>query len=137
MIESNRSEWEFSFLISKVLEGAKGQLEFRRGRVAHWKQRQEDVMSTVREKGLSVHVPEAMKISSAMSNYSTRSRGGAQIQVDHNLQSDLDEAFSKVQHHEEKVQEYAAWVEFLSAGKQDDHLKLKHEDWQFFFGKLP
>lgn len=137
-LESNREDWEFSFTIAKVLEGARGQLEFRQGRVKHWTAHQDKIMEEVKEKGLSIHIPEAMKLSSMqMSNYSTRSRNGAQIMVDPTLQENLNEAWSKIQHHSEKVQEYEGWVQFLQAGKQDDTLKLTHHDWMYFFGKLP
>lgn len=130
MDKANREEWEFNFPISKVLAGAQAQLDYRKSRVAFWEQEKKDVTAEVTKSGLTVYEPDPEKFSS----YSNRQ--DAEIQMDTNLRKRLTTASQKLRDNQERVQEYKAWVEFLSAGKQDDHLKLKHNDWQFFFGKL-
>lgn len=129
----NRDDWEFTFQVSKVLEGARSQLDYRQGRVKFWLGKKDEVMKEIGSSGLSIYEPEAEKFSSYTN--STRGHHGAQVQVDPNLQKRLTEATEKSRENIERVAEYEAWVQFLTAGKPEDTLKLKHEDWMFFFGK--
>jgi hypothetical protein len=51
------------------------------------------------------------------------------------LQRDLNECVTKIQQHRAAATEYDAWLQVLDANPEA-RLKLKHNDWMFFFGNF-
>lgn len=124
-----REDWEFEHTASKLAEGARAQKEYRASRVIAWEQKKDEVMTEIKEKGLSIQAPEAEKFSS-YSSHGDRTI----IRVDASMQSRLDQCTSKITTHRELVKQYDAWIQVLE-GNPEARLKLTHEDWMFFFGK--
>lgn len=127
----NRDDWEFEYTASNLATAAKGQRDFRLGRVKVWEEKKAEVMAKVKETGLTVHEGVAAQ----MANYTTSAhQQGATVMVDATLQRDLNECVTKIRTHRAAATEYDAWVQVLEANPEA-RLKLKHDDWQFFFGK--
>lgn len=127
----NRDDWEFEYTASTLAAAAKAQRDHRTSRVAAWEAKKAETMAKIKESGLTVD--ESM--AESMTNYTTSAAGrGAQIMVDTTLQRDLTECVSKIRTHRAAATEYDAWAQVLDANPEA-RLKLKHNDWQFFFGK--
>lgn len=125
----NRDDWEFEYTASALAKAAAAQRDFRVGRVEVWEQKKTEVMAKIKDTGLTVHEG----VAASMANY-TSGHQGAQVMVDSTLQRDLNECVAKIRTHRDAAQEYGAWVQVLDANPES-RLKLKHSDWQFFFGK--
>lgn len=126
----NRDDWEFDYTASSLAKAAEGQRDYRQTRVVAWEKKKAEVMKRIREGGITVHE----SVAAGMANYTTSHQEGAQVMVDSTLQRDLNECVAKIRTHREAVQEYDAWAQVLNANPES-RLKLKHDDWQFFFGK--
>lgn len=126
----NRDDWEFEYMASTLASAAEAQRDYRKTRVETWEQKKAEVMETIKTSGLTVHE----SVAAGMANYTTSHQEGAQVMVDSRLQKDLNECVSKIRTHRAAVQEYDAWAQVLNANPES-RLKLKHDDWQFFFGK--
>lgn len=125
---TNRDNWEFEYTASVLAENAAKQRNYRVSRVEAWKKKKAEIMEDIKNSGLTV----TESLSEKMSSYS--SNRGARVVVDEKLQEDLDEAVEKIRAHEELAKKYDGWVQVLSANPHS-RLKLKHDDWMFFFGK--
>lgn len=128
----NRNDWEFEYTARNLAVAAKGQRDFRLSRVDVWEGKKAEVMTKVKETGLTVHEG----VAASMSSYTTSNagHGGAHVMVDATLQRDLNECVTKIQTHRAAATEYDAWLQVLDANPEA-RLKLKHNDWMFFFGK--
>lgn len=129
-MEANRADWEFEYTARNLATAATGQRDFRLGRVKAWEEKKGEVMVKIKESGLTVHEGPA----ASMSNYTTSNSGGAHVMVDTTLQRDLSECVSKIASHRAAAAEYEGWIQVLEANPEA-RLKLKHDDWMFFFGK--
>lgn len=127
----NRDEWEFEYMASKLVQGAEKQRDFRLGRVAWWKEAKDKVMAEVRECGLEVSESVAANIS----NYSSTQMAGPKVMVRADLQQKLSECHTKIQSHQQAVDEYEGWIQVLS-DNPEARLKLTQTDWLYFFGKV-
>jgi hypothetical protein len=127
---SNRDEWEFEYTASSIALAAAAQMEFRLQRAKVWDEKKAQVMTKVRESGLTVHEGVAAE----MSGYSSHGHRGATVRLDATLQSDLDECVAKISTHREAAKSYEGWIQVLNANPEA-RLKLKYNDWMFFFGK--
>lgn len=130
-MEANRTEWEFEYMASHLATAAKSQRDFRLSRVAAWEEKKAEVMQKVKDTGLTVH--EGVAAEMAHSTYSN-SQQGAHVMVDATLQRDLNDCVTKIRTHREAAAEYDGWLQVLDANPES-RLKLKHDDWMFFFGK--
>lgn len=128
---SNRDDWEFEYTAKNLASAAEAQRDFRKSRVEVWTAKKAEIMEKIRTSGLTVHEGVAAGLSSYASNSSP---GGAQVMVDTTLQRDLNECVSKIRTHSDAATEYDGWVQVLTANPES-RLKLKHQDWMFFFGK--
>jgi histidinol-phosphate/aromatic aminotransferase/cobyric acid decarboxylase-like protein len=124
----NRSDWEFEYTASRLAEGAIAQQTFRMSRVAWWTEAKARVMVEVREGGLEV----SESVAASISNYTSQS--GPQVMVRADLQKKLTECHNKIQQHQQAADEYAGWIQVLSANPES-RLQLTHADWLYFFGK--
>lgn len=130
-MEANRDDWEFEYTAGKLADAAQQQHSHRLARVKAWEEKKAEVMAKVRESGLTVHEG----VAESMMNYTTMAQGhGAQVMVDATLQRDLNECVTKINQHRLAATEYEGWIQVLSANPEA-RLKLKHDDWMFFFGK--
>lgn len=128
----NRKDWEFEYTAAKLAEAAAGQREHRQARIKAWEEKKAEVMAKIKESGLTIDESVA---ETQFANYTTAAEGrGAQIMVDRGLQRDLSECVSKIREHREAATEYDGWYQVLVANPEA-RLKLKHDDWMFFFGK--
>jgi hypothetical protein len=131
-----RSEWEFEYTASNLAEAAAAQRDYRASRVRAWEEKKAEVMSKIKESGISVTEAIADQLyanSNKFSNATIAGRG-AQITIDTTLQADLSECVGKIREHSALRAQYAAWVQVLEANPES-RLKLHHDDWIFFFGK--
>lgn len=128
--EMNRSDWEFEYT-AKVLAGAAtAQRDYRLSRVKVWEDKKADTMARIKESGITVHESPADK----MGSYTTNMGHGPQIQIDSMMQRDLNECTQKIQTHRGAATDYDGWIQMLNANPEA-RLKLKHNDWMYFFGK--
>lgn len=135
--EENRSKWEFEHLGQELLEGAKAKEEFRRQRLAWWKEQKEKLMQEIKESGLEVQETIASLYGSHTNDINALragGRGSAQIVVRNDLQDKLNECHLKIKEHEMASIEYNAWVQVFSKNLNKS-FKLKQGDWLFFFGE--
>lgn len=127
----NRSDWEFEYTARNLATAAKAQRDHRTGRVKVWEDKKVEIMQKVKDTGLTVHEG----VAASMANYTASAHAqGATVMVDATLQRDLNECVTKIRTHRDAATEYDAWVQVLEANP-DARLKLKHNDWLFFFGK--
>lgn len=129
---ANRADWEFEYTASTLAGAAQAQRDYRNERVRVWEGEKAKVMAKIKDTGLTVHEG----VAAGMSSYTTSNSvaGGAQVLVDSTLQRDLNECVSKIRTHREAATAYDAWLQVLDANRES-RLKLKHNDWMFFFGK--
>lgn len=129
--EMNRSDWEFEYTASALAKAAEGQRDHRNERVTVWEGKKAEVMTKIKDTGLTVHEG----VAAGMANYTTSNNpGGAQVMVDVTLQRDLNECVSKIREHRQAATDYDSWAQVLNANPEA-RLKLKHNDWMYFFGK--
>lgn len=127
----NRDEWEFEYTASNLAKAALAQRDHRDTRAKAWEEKKAEVMTKIKDTGLSVHE----SVADQFSNYTTTAGNvGAQITVDARLQRDLTECQTKIREHRSARTEYDSWVQVLEANPEA-RLKLTHNDWMFFFGK--
>lgn len=125
----NRNDWEFEYTASALARAAASQRDHRNERVSVWEGKKAEIMEKIKSSGLSVHEG----VAASLSNY-TSGNQDAQVMVDATLQRDLTECVQKIQTHRAMATQYDGWVQVLEANPES-RLKLKHEDWMFFFGK--
>lgn len=131
-----RDEWRFTHTAEELLTAATAQRDFRAGRVKVWEDKKQEVITRIRESGINVNDSIAAEMSANPGKYlSTHGRRGPQITIDATMQADLDECFSKIQHHRELLDQYAAWVQVFDSRDATETFELQHDDWMFFFGK--
>lgn len=127
----NRDDWEFEYTAFVLANAAEEQRDHRQTRIAAWEEKKAEVMAKIRESGLTIDE----SVAEQFANYTSSAGGrGAQIMVDTTLQRDLTECVTKIRAHREAAREYETWSQVLNANPES-RLKLKHGDWQFFFGK--
>lgn len=131
--EMNRNVWEFEYTARHLAAAAKAQRDFRLNRVEVWEGKKVDVMLKIKESGLTVHEGVAAQMQGTYTS-NVAGYGGAQVMVDSTLQRDLNECVQKIQTHRAAATEYDGWLQVLDANPEA-RLKLKHDDWMFFFGK--
>ncbi len=124
-----RKEWKFDYAASKLLEAAQGKIGYHQERLTFWKSKREEVLATIRSEGIEVDEKIVLGIRNPKSRDWER---GGQVMVRNDLQKDLEEVYEKLHWHTEKLCNYQAWEEVLSANP-DNLLPLDVEDWQFFF----
>lgn len=129
----NRNVWEFEYTARNLATAAKGQRDFRLSRVEVWEGKKGEVMAKIKESGLTVHEGVAAQLQGTYTT-SNAGYGGAQVMVDSTLQRDLNECMAKIQQHRNLANQYDSWLQVLDANP-DARLKLKLDDWMFFFGK--
>ena len=128
--EMNRDDWEFDYTASVLATAAETQRDYRWTRVTEWESQKEIVMARIKESGLTIHET----VAAGMQNYTTSNVGGPQIMIDATMQRDLNECASKIAIHRNSATEYDSWAQVLNANPAA-RLKLKHNDWMYFFGK--
>jgi hypothetical protein len=126
----NRIDWEFEYTAAKLADAAGAQLAHRKSRVDVWEAKKAEVLDKIKTSGLTVHEG----IAASLTNYTQSNNGGAHVMVDSTLQRDLNECANKIREHREAATGYDGWVQVLQANPEA-RLKLKHDDWMYFFGK--
>jgi hypothetical protein len=129
---SNRANWEFVYKAGDLAKAAKEQRDYRLSRIKTWTKSKEGIIKKIRKSGLRMNESVAEKMINYTSNVSNRR--GVEISIDPKLQQDLDECENKIKEHTIAKSAYDAWIQVLSANPRAD-LKLKHDDWMFFFGR--
>ena len=126
-----RTEWKFNYRADQLAEAAQQKLRFHEERLTFWRQKKQDVMTTIRAEGLEVDE----KIATSFSNPKSRDwQRGAQVMVRNDLQKDLEECLEKLEWHTARRDEYDGWYQVLCA-QADKQLELDIQDWLFFFGR--
>lgn len=126
-MESNRSNWEFSYSAKQLMEAAVAQREHRNARVVWWQNKQEEIMAEIRSSGIEI----SESVAAGYSN--TQGLRGPQVVVKPELQLKLNECTTKIQGHQRAATEYDGWVQVLA--NVTATLQLKHGDWLYFFGR--
>lgn len=127
----NRDDWEFEYTASNLTKAAEGQRDHRKSRVEVWEGKKAEVMAKVKESGLTIHEG----VAAGMTAYTNSVAGqGATVMVDATLQRDLNECVAKIREHRTAATEFDSWAQVLNANPES-RLKLKHDDWMYFFGK--
>lgn len=125
-----RGEWEFEYTASVIAKAAEAQRNYRMTRVEEWEKKKMEVMAKIKESGIEVHE----SVAASMLNYTTSNAAGPQIIIDATMQRDLNECHTKIATHRQSATEYDGWAQVLNANPES-RLKLKHNDWMYFFGK--
>lgn len=133
-MKTNRESWEFDYLGSALLEGAKNKKTFREERLAWWKDQKTKLMQEIKDSGLEVQESIASLYTTGSNNVNALRNGGAQIVVRNDLQDKLTECQMKIREHDQAVVEYDAWIQVFEQSLTTT-FKLKQGDWLFFFGK--
>lgn len=123
----NRNNWEFDYTAKKLAEAAAIKRDYRQTRVEWWENKKREVMAEIRESGIEINESLAQQ-------YVSNAGRGPTIGIKPELQAKLSECHMKIQDHMEKVRDYDGWVQVLEANYTSS-MKLKHDDWLFFFGK--
>lgn len=127
----NRNEWQFEYTAITIAVAAEAQRDYRESRVKAWEDKKTEVMTRIRESGIGIHEG----VSDKMASYSNAAHGfGPQITIDATMQEDLTECATKIKTHRQAVTDYNGWIQVLRANPEA-RLKLKHDDWMYFFGK--
>lgn len=130
--EMNRNNWEFEYTARMLADAAQQQKDYRLSRVTVWEGKKAEVMARIKESGITVHESVADKMTSY--TVSNMGRNGPQITIDTTMQRDLSECAEKIQTHRQAATEYDGWIQMLN-DNPEDRVKLKHNDWMYFFGK--
>ena len=145
-VENLRDEWEFEYPVAELAKAALEQLEYHKGRIEVWRAKRQEVKTAIESKGCRVQETLAEEMvmgasagaaGTSVMNYAA-TRVGAQVVMDPevaNLQRQLQEADTRLRAREQSVREYTAWHQMLAARPDHERLKLRHDDWMFFFGK--
>ena len=131
----NRTEWEFEYTAAKLGDAAVAQRDFRQSRIEFWENKKSLVMQKIKDSGITVteSIADLLYAQSAKIG-NTFGQRGAHITIDATLQEDLTECVEKIRHHRDLRDQYAAWAQVLTANPES-RLRLKLNDWMFFFGK--
>lgn len=127
---TNRNEWEFEYTAANLASAAETKRNYHKKRLEIWETKKTETMEKVKSSGLTIH--EGV-MGSAYNNTNTM-MPGATVMVDATLQKDLNECTSKITAHRGLVNEYSSWLQFLDSNPEA-RLKLKQQDWMFFFGR--
>ena len=127
-----RQDWGFDYTATKLAEAADQKKAFHQERLAWWKAKRVEVMTTIRAEGLEIDEKIALEYRNPKSRDWDR---GSQVMVRNDLQKDLSECLEKLGHHTQQVQQYDGWQQVLVANA-DARVKLDIDDWLFFFGRV-
>lgn len=126
-----RQDWGFDYTATKLAEAADQKTAFHQERLAWWKAKRVEVMTTIRAEGLEIDEKIALEYRNPKSRDWDR---GSQVMVRNDLQKDLSECLEKLAHHTQQVQQYDGWQQVLAANPEA-RVKLDIDDWLFFFGR--
>ena len=126
-----RQDWGFDYTATKLAEAADQKKAFHQERLAWWKAKRVEVMTTIRAEGLEIDEKIALEYRNPKARDWDR---GSQVMVRNDLQKDLSECLEKLGHHTQQVQQYDGWQQVLAANA-DARVKLDIDDWLFFFGR--
>lgn len=126
-----RQDWGFDYTATKLAEAADQKKAFHQERLAWWKAKRVEVMTTIRAEGLEIDEKIALEYRNPKSRDWDR---GSQVMVRNDLQKDLSECLEKLGHHTQQVQQYDGWQQVLAANPEA-RVKLDIDDWLFFFGR--
>jgi len=120
-----RSQWEFAYLPSEVLEGAKKRLAFHESRRQFWADEYKGTEQKIKDKGFQI----------SDSSSSTTYTGAVQLIADRELTARLSQCREKLNKHDLKIKEYQLWTRTLEAREKRDpsaSLQLRFQDIEFF-----
>ena len=126
-----RQDWGFDYTATKLAEAADQKKAFHQERLAWWKAKRVEVMTTIRAEGLEIDEKIALEYRNPKARDWDR---GSQVMVRNDLQKDLSECLEKLGHHTQQVQQYDGWQQVLAANPEA-RVKLDIDDWLFFFGR--
>ena len=126
-----RQDWGFDYTATKLAEAADQKKAFHQERLAWWKAKRVEVMTTIRAEGLEIDEKIALEYRNPKSRDWDR---GSQVMVRNDLQKDLSECLEKLGYHTQQVQQYDGWQQVLAANPEA-RVKLDIDDWLFFFGR--
>jgi hypothetical protein len=126
-----RSDWGFEYTASTLAHAAGAKLSFHDDRLIFWKNKKEEVWSTIQREGLEVDEKIALGYRSPKGSDWER---GAKVMVRNDLQCDLDEVLGKLKHHTEMRAQYDGWQQALTANPEA-RFRLDIDDWHFFFSR--
>lgn len=122
-----RNDWEFPYSIGELNIASKVKHDHHMARLQWWNDKKAETIDKVKAEGIEIDESLADQISNSYGR-------GAQVQIRNDLVKDLQECVSKIREHRERVTEYDAWLQVLSAQSATRQLLLNQNDWLFFFG---
>lgn len=123
-----RNDWEFPYTIGELNIASKVKHDHHMARLQWWNDKKAETIDKVKAEGIEIDESLADQISNSYGR-------GAQVQIRNDLVKDLQECVSKIREHRERVTEYDAWLQVLSAQSATRQLLLNQNDWLFFFGE--
>lgn len=123
-----RNDWEFPYSIGELNIASKVKHDHHMARLQWWNDKKAETIDKVKAEGIEIDESLADQISNSYGR-------GAQVQIRNDLVKDLQECVSKIREHRERVTEYDAWLQVLSAQSATRQLLLNQNDWLFFFGE--
>ncbi len=109
----NRINWKFSYAASRLLDAAATKQAWHQGRLNWWADKRDDVKKTIKAEGIEIDESVAFGTDNYMGNKSTYRNSSVNIRAD--LVTDLTECVNKVSEHQNKIKDYAAWVQVLAS----------------------
>ena len=126
-----RKDWKFTYTGKQLAEAVQAKITFHKERFGFWKQRREEVVTTIRSEGLEIEEKTSIGYRNPKAQDWNR---GTQVLVRNDLQLNLDEAQEKLAWHTDKLAEYEGWYQVLIANPNASQ-SLDIDDWLFFFSK--
>lgn len=127
-----RDEWGFNYKCSDVAEAAQKKAAHAEERLAWWKNKKQETFEKIKAEGLEIDESLAEQYGS----FSNKGQFGPRIVVRTDLQRDLDECQTRINHWDKQFKEYTGWTKVLTAGAATTPiLTLHHDDWLYFFGE--
>lgn len=123
-----RNSWEFEYTAKRVAEAATSKRDIHTKKRTWWEEKKAEALAKIKESG--VEITESL----AASYSNTKAGFGPEVTINDGLSKQLTEAHQKILEHDRLVREYDGWRQVLDANPES-RLKLRHQDWLFFFGE--
>jgi len=98
-----RDEWKFEYTAARLAEAADSKIAHHGERLAFWKAKRDEVLSTIRTEGLEIDEKIVVGYQSPKSRDWERAN---RVSVRDDLRQKLDEVLDKLRHHTEQLTQY-------------------------------
>lgn len=125
----NRQHWKFIYPCAEILDGAAKKLAYHTQRWHWWTMKKDEILATIKEKGIVID--ESAAANNSIHSFSNSTYAQPHAHIDEKLQKHLQESLSKIAEHRGKVMDYYSWTKVLQ--KQVGTVELHYDDWLHFF----